>query len=158
MEIESKCTASTCSSRTARELVLLIVICIEMTIICHTMQCKLMDVVTRDYDVRMSTYMGRFQCSAIDYTRHTLDGAASLLNSNKYFPSRVTIKESSIAKIGSVCRRVYRIFSHAFYHHRQIFDQFEVRLFNFFLAISQLFPSTNIDTQYVWPSAAVNVF
>ena len=29
------------------------------------------------------------QCPAIDYTRHTLDGAASLLNSNKYFPSRL---------------------------------------------------------------------
>jgi hypothetical protein len=28
------------------------------------------------------------QCPAIDYTRHTLDGAASLLNNNKYFPSR----------------------------------------------------------------------
>lgn len=29
------------------------------------------------------------ECSAIDYTRHTLDGAACLLNSNKYFPSRL---------------------------------------------------------------------
>lgn len=65
------------------------------------------------------------ECPAIDYTRHTLDGAACLLNSNKYFPSRVTIKESSVAKLGSVCRRVYRIFSHAFFHHRQIFDDFE---------------------------------
>ncbi|XP_001629486.2 MOB-like protein phocein [Nematostella vectensis] len=65
------------------------------------------------------------ECPAIDYTRHTLDGAASLLNSNKYFPSRVSIKESSVAKLGSVCRRVYRIFSHAFFHHRQIYDQFE---------------------------------
>ena len=46
----------------------------------------------------------------MDYTRHTLDGAACLLNSNKYFPSRVSIKESSVAKLGSVCRRVYRIF------------------------------------------------
>lgn len=44
------------------------------------------------------------ECPAIDYTRHTLDGAACLLNSNKYFPSRVTIKESSVAKLGSVCR------------------------------------------------------
>lgn len=65
------------------------------------------------------------ECPAIDYTRHTLDGAASLLNSNKYFPSRVTIKESSVAKLGSVCRRVYRIFSHAYYHHFQVFDDFE---------------------------------
>ncbi|RXG70522.1 MOB-like protein phocein [Armadillidium vulgare] len=66
------------------------------------------------------------ECPAIDYTRHTLDGAACLLNSNKYFPSRVSIKESSVAKLGSVCRRVYRIFSHAYFHHRQIFDDFEV--------------------------------
>ncbi|XP_020917753.1 MOB-like protein phocein [Exaiptasia diaphana] len=65
------------------------------------------------------------ECPAIDYTRHTLDGAASLLNSNKYFPSRVSIKESSVAKLGSVCRRVYRIFSHAFFHHRSIYDRFE---------------------------------
>ena len=67
------------------------------------------------------------ECPAIDYTRHTLDGAACLLNSNKYFPSRVTIKESSVAKLGSVCRRVYRIFSHAFFHHRPIFDEFETQ-------------------------------
>ena len=32
--------------------------------------------------------------SSADYTRHTLDGAACLLNSNKYFPSRVSIKVS----------------------------------------------------------------
>jgi hypothetical protein len=65
------------------------------------------------------------ECSAIDYTRHTLDGAACLLNSNRYFPSRVNIKESSVQKLGSVCRRIYRIFSHAYYHHRKIYDEFE---------------------------------
>jgi hypothetical protein len=31
------------------------------------------------------------ECPAIDYTRHTLDGAACLLNSNKYFPSRLEL-------------------------------------------------------------------
>jgi len=65
------------------------------------------------------------ECPAIDYTRHTLDGAACLLNSCKYFPSRVSIKEASVGKLGSVCRRVYRIFSHAYFHHRRIFDEFE---------------------------------
>ena len=30
-----------------------------------------------------------------------------------------------MAKLGSVCRRVYRIFSHAYFHHRQIFNDFE---------------------------------
>lgn len=31
-----------------------------------------------------------------------------------------------MAKLGSVCRRIYRIFSHAYFHHRQIFDTYEV--------------------------------
>ena len=66
------------------------------------------------------------QCSAIDYTLHTLHGAASLLNSNKYFPSRITIKETSIPRLSSVARRIYRIFSHAYFHHRALYDQFEV--------------------------------
>lgn len=44
---------------------------------------------------------------------------------------RVNIKESSIQKLGSVCRRIYRIFSHAYFHHREIFDAFEVRQLSF---------------------------
>ncbi|MBN3307264.1 PHOCN protein, partial [Amia calva] len=42
---------------------------------------------------------------------------------------RVSIKESSVAKLGSVCRRIYRIFSHAYFHHRQIFDKYENETF-----------------------------
>jgi hypothetical protein len=29
--------------------------------------------------------------------------------------------------LGSICRRIYRVFSHAFYHHRSIYDEFEER-------------------------------
>ena len=65
------------------------------------------------------------ECSALDYTLHTLHGAASLLNSNKYFPSRVEVKESSVRWLSSVSRRIYRIFSHAYFHHRTVFDEFE---------------------------------
>ena len=38
-----------------------------------------------------------------------------------------SLQESSVAKLGSVCRRVYRIFSHAYFHHRAIFDVFEAK-------------------------------
>lgn len=48
---------------------------------------------------------------------------------------RVSIKESSVAKLGSVCRRIYRIFSHAYFHHRQIFDEYEVSSFKLHLEI-----------------------
>ena len=65
------------------------------------------------------------ECPALDYTLHTLHGASSLLNSNKHFPSRVSIKENSVQKLSSIARRVYRIFSHAYFHHRELFDDFE---------------------------------
>lgn len=42
---------------------------------------------------------------------------------------RVSIKEASVGKLGSVCRRVYRIFSHAYFHHRRIFDDFEAETY-----------------------------
>ncbi|KAJ1372770.1 MOB member 4, phocein [Parelaphostrongylus tenuis] len=74
----------------------------------------------RQFCLQLNGLAFMLQCSAIDYTRHTLDGAASLLNSNKYFPSRINIKESSLSKLGSVCRRVYRIFSRAYFHHRPV--------------------------------------
>ena len=65
------------------------------------------------------------ECSAVDYTLHALHGAASYLNSNKLFPSRVSIEESSVHRLSSVARRLYRIFSHAYFHHRTLFDDFE---------------------------------
>lgn len=42
---------------------------------------------------------------------------------------RISIKEASVGKLGSVCRRVYRIFSHAYFHHRRVFDEFESETF-----------------------------
>lgn len=89
------------------------------------------------------------ECSAIDYTIHTLDGAACLINNNKYFPSRVTIKESSVSKLGSVCRRVYRIFSHAYYHHFAVFEEFErqthlCRRFSKFVVDYELMPKDSL--------------
>jgi len=89
------------------------------------------------------------ECSAIDYTRHTLDGAASLLNNSKYFPSRVSLKLASVSKLGSVSRRIYRIFSHAYYHHKPIFVDFEnahqlCRRFTKFVTKYDLMPKDNL--------------
>ncbi|XP_028289437.1 MOB-like protein phocein [Parambassis ranga] len=95
---------------------------------CHPDTCTQMTA-TEQWIFLCAAHKTPKECLAIDYTRHTLDGAACLLNSNKYFPSRVSIKESSVAKLGSVCRRIYRIFSHAYFHHRQIFDKYENETF-----------------------------
>ncbi|VDP08047.1 unnamed protein product [Soboliphyme baturini] len=92
--------------------------------VCDPNVCKLMTA-TEQWIFLCAAHTNPKECSAIDYTRHTLDGAACLLNSNRYFPSRVSIKESSVTKLGSVCRRVYRIFSHAYFHHATVFKEFE---------------------------------
>lgn len=54
-----------------------------------------------------------------------------------------------MAKLGSVCRRVYRIFSHAYFHHRQIFETFEAethlcRRFTVFVTKYKLMTKDNL--------------
>ena len=72
---------------------------------------------------------------------------------------RVSIKESSVAKLGSVCRRVYRIFSHAYFHHRSIYDEFEVKVavvnLNFYVLITAL-SCHPIDTFNIWSVATLD--
>ncbi len=51
--------------------------------------------------------------------------------------------------MGSVCRRIYRIFSHAYYHHRTIYDEFEERThlcrrFTVFVLRYGLIPKDNL--------------
>jgi hypothetical protein len=65
------------------------------------------------------------ECSAVDYIIHTLDGTAALLNSNKWFPVGSSVPDSSLKYFHSITRRLYRILSHAFFHHKDAFDEFE---------------------------------
>lgn len=99
-------------------------ITIKLQVECTSQTCTKMTA-TEQWIFLCAAHKNPKECSAIDYTRHTLDGASSLLNSNRYFPSRVNIKDPSLQKLGSICRRIYRIFSHAYFHHRPIFDEFE---------------------------------
>ena len=67
------------------------------------------------------------ECFAIDYMRHTLDFVAIQLNDPKKYPTRTTIKEGSIQKLGNICRRIYRLFAHAYYQHKKVYEEFESR-------------------------------
>lgn len=57
---------------------------------CHPETCNQMTA-TEQWIFLCAAHKTPKECPAIDYTRHTLDGAACLLNSNKYFPSRYII-------------------------------------------------------------------
>jgi hypothetical protein len=67
-------------------------------------------------------------CCAIDYCCHTLDHAAGLLTSSKHFPSRLSMGENTNGGksqgeryLASIFRRLYRIFAHAWFQHRNVF-------------------------------------
>ncbi|CAJ0844528.1 22400_t:CDS:2 [Entrophospora sp. SA101] len=51
--------------------------------------------------------------------------STNLLNSHKSFPSRLSIPDTSVKHYQSIARRLYRIFAHAWFHHREIFKEFE---------------------------------
>jgi hypothetical protein len=65
------------------------------------------------------------ECSAIDYMTHTLDHAQSLIHNNKNFTSRVSIPQSAIKMLVAIVRRLYRLFTHVYFNHREIFQEFE---------------------------------
>lgn len=69
-----------------------------------------------------------FQCCAIDWMVHTMTGFNALLNNADDFPNRYTISPKSARHFGEMSRRLYRVFAHAFYHHRDAFSAIEVRI------------------------------
>ena len=70
-------------------------------------------------------------CCAIDYVNHTLDWAANVLTSSKHFPSRIQLGGEtgnvfqSMRQLTNIFRRVYRIFAHAWFQHREVFWHIE---------------------------------
>ncbi|ETW76028.1 hypothetical protein HETIRDRAFT_329756, partial [Heterobasidion irregulare TC 32-1] len=81
------------------------------------------------------------QCCAIDYILHTIDSATGLLNSPRAFPSRISIPSASHRHFNSLARRLSRIFAHAYFHHREVFEQAEAdsSLYARFLALIDKF-------------------
>ncbi|KAG2060062.1 Mob1/phocein [Suillus hirtellus] len=81
------------------------------------------------------------QCCAIDYILHTLDSATALLNSPRAFPSRLSIPATSYRHFSSLARRLGRIFAHAYFHHREAFEQAEAEssLYARFLKLTSQF-------------------
>ncbi|EIW77296.1 Mob1 phocein [Coniophora puteana RWD-64-598 SS2] len=81
------------------------------------------------------------QCCAIDYILHTLDSATALLNSPRAFPSRLSIPQTSYRHFSSLARRLGRIFAHAYFHHREAFEQAEAEssLYARFLKLTSQF-------------------
>ena len=64
-------------------------------------------------------------CCAIDYMIHSLDHATAILQDPKNFKNRIDVQETSAKYLQSIVRRLYRLFSHTFFHHEDIFYKFE---------------------------------
>ncbi|EGC29024.1 hypothetical protein DICPUDRAFT_159452 [Dictyostelium purpureum] len=91
---------------------------------CNQTTCPSMKA-TDDWLFLCASHKQTQECSAIDYIIHTLDSTSAILNSDKHFPKRIEIPATSIKHFQSICRRLYRIFAHAFYHHRELYNDFE---------------------------------
>ena len=65
------------------------------------------------------------ECSAFDYMRHTVDGSIALVLSTRNFSDRKKIDPENAKMFVSMLRRLYRIFAHLFFHHRELFLRYE---------------------------------
>ncbi|KAL4807401.1 Mob1/phocein [Aspergillus unguis] len=101
-------------------------------------------------------------CCAIDYCCHTLDWATNILTSPKHFPSRLTLGSESggglqagLRHLTNIFRRLYRIFAHAWFQHREVFWQVEGHdgLYMFFKTVCDLYNLIPADNYTVPPEA-----
>ncbi|PVH93626.1 Mob1/phocein, partial [Periconia macrospinosa] len=100
-------------------------------------------------------------CGAIDYSCHTLDWAANTLTSPKNFPSRLAMgpdqstQHQQIRNLTNIFRRVYRIFAHAWFQHRDMFWKVEGRtgLYVFFKTVCDVYDLIPEDNYTIPPEA-----
>lgn len=100
-------------------------------------------------------------CCAIDYCCHTLDWAANVLTSPKHFPSRLSLggeggsAYQSMRQLTNIFRRVYRIYAHAWFQHREAFWSLEQEegLYKFFRTVCDAY-SLIPEDNYTIPSEA----
>jgi Mob1/phocein family protein len=100
-------------------------------------------------------------CCAIDYCCHTLDWAANVLTSQKHFPSRMGLgpeqsaSHQQLRQLTNIFRRVYRIFAHAWFQHREVFWKVESKtgLYVFFKTVSDAYSLIPTDNYTVPPEA-----
>ncbi|RHY30158.1 hypothetical protein DYB32_004561 [Aphanomyces invadans] len=95
---------------------------------CTKQSCTIMKA-TDDWVFLCAAHKQPKECCAFDYIVHTLDNANQLLTSSRIFPSRVSINRDATQYFQSVARRLYRIFSHTFFHHLDVFQHFEASTF-----------------------------
>lgn len=109
-------------------------------------------------------------CCAIDYCCHTLDWAAGILTSPRHFPSRLTLgsngKEgnvgnpaggdaASVRQLTNIFRRVYRMFAHAWFQHKEVFWKIENQegLYIFYKTVCDVYNLIPEDNYTIPPEA-----
>lgn len=103
-------------------------------------------------------------CCAIDYCCHTLDWAGNTLTSPKHFPSRLALgtdqstQHSQQRQLTNIFRRVYRIFAHAWFQHREMFWKVEGRtgLYVFYKTVCDVY-SLIPEDNYTVPAEAEGI-
>lgn len=72
-----------------------------------------------DSEYLCAAHKSAMNCSAIDYMVHNLDQSTSILLNIKNYSSRVSLTETK--NLDTIVRRLYRLFSHTYHFHHEIF-------------------------------------
>eukprot|EP01083_Nonionella_stella_P022172 61315_1 len=130
---------------------------------CNNTNCNKMQA-TSKFRYRCSAHRKPKDCNAIQYCVHTLDLFTEKMNNKEYnvcSNNYNKIPEKKAKKdIGDLCRRVYRIFAHAFYHHQTLFDHYESKhllctRFIMFFRKYQLVPNALFKREIQIPTASL---
>jgi len=128
-----------------RSLVDLGLLIVELQLECNKESCPTLNVPGGNF--LCAVHATPTNCCAIDYSVHTIDGGAAMMTSSKHFPSR-QVSSESFKLLQNLARRLYRVYAHVWFSHRELFLQHEqqTHIYKHFLAIcdvSDLLPKSS---------------
>ena len=128
---------------------------VQLLGICTSKTCPKMTA-NQDFIFICAAHKGAENCSAIDYMIHTLDNATAIIQNSNNFSSRVAIPATSTKHLLNIVRRLYRLFAHTYFHHPDIFEEFEneMHLCARFTQFSKRFKMMSAEL-YILPDEAI---
>ena len=94
---------------------------------CTSQSCPTMTA-TKDWEFLCAAHSGAQpkKCCGVDYFVHTLHGSTAALLDTDRFPSRSSVNAKDAGAVfPSTCRRLYRLFAHAHFHHSAQWEEWE---------------------------------
>lgn len=128
------------------------ILVVKLRKVCNITTCPIMRVENESY--KCTVHKEWRECCAIEYMLHNLDNSTDMILAMKNNFNKMVGIENVIKSLHQICRRLYRLFSHAILYHKDTFTEFETEMvvykrFYEFMLMFQILTADNLIKPFI---------